>query len=191
MRLSECWSGPISYPRILEASELSVALARPTSAIYREEQHFAWWLYALLAVLAALGLSVLNLSRWTSLGWNLELPLPLLIGLGLPTLLVVGVLRMTTEVTPDACRVWFGWLPTYRRVIPLSSVRRVEIVRYQAIRDHGFWGVRMTRDGERVLTARGDRAVRLHLSDGSRVLIGTQRPEDLASVLGREGRLFA
>lgn len=169
---------------------MSVAALRPPAAIYREEQFFAWWLYVLLAVMVGVG--------WLSIAWNhpgphppgvvvrgpvLELPLALAIGLVLPPALVIGVLRMSTEVTPALCRVWFGFIPTYRRAIPLDEVKRVEVVTYHALREHYFWGVRTTRDGERVLTARGDRGVRLFLSDGSRVLIGSQRPEELAAAL--------
>lgn len=168
---------------------MSVATLRPPAAIYREEQFFAWWLYVLLALMVIVG--------WASLAWShpahapqgvahrplQELPLALVVGLVLPPALVIGVLRMTTEVTPVHCRVWFGFVPTYRRAIPLDVVKRVEVVTYRAFRDHYFWGVRTTRDGERVLTARGDRAVRLHLSDGSRVLIGSQRAEELAAAL--------
>jgi len=169
---------------------VSVAAIRPPAAIYREEQFFAWWLYVLLAVMVAVG--------WCSFAWNqaagppqavaargpaLELPLAFAVGLVLPPALVLGVLRMTTEVGPVSCRVWFGFIPTYRRAIPLDEVKRVEVVTYRAFREHYFWGVHTTRDGERVLTARGGRGVRLHLSDGSRVLIGSQRAEELAAAL--------
>src|SRR5262249_8027285 len=156
------------------------------AAIYREEQYFAWWLYVLLALMVAVG--------WLSLAWrangqtdspipSIHVPFSFAVGLVLPPVLVLGVLRMTTEVTPTGCRVWFGIVPTYRRSIPADAIKRVEIVKYNAFRDHLFWGVRTTRDGERVLTARGDRGVRIHLTDGSRVLIGSQRPEELAAAL--------
>ncbi len=169
---------------------MSVAAIRPPAAIYREEQFFAWWRYVLLAVMVCIG--------WFSIAWNhpgqaaagvvvrgpvLELPLSLIVGLVLPPALVVGVLKMSTEVTPVQCRVWYGFIPTYRRAIPLDEIKRIEVVSYRPFRDHYFWGVRTTRDGERVLTARGDRGVRLHLSDGSRVLIGSQRAEELAAAL--------
>ncbi|GIW87191.1 MAG: hypothetical protein KatS3mg108_1515 [Isosphaeraceae bacterium] len=178
---------------------MSVALPQPVSAIYREEQNFAWWLYGLLALMAGLGIVLVRLHHGSEnrnvavpgTGWNVEVPIPILVGIGLPTILVIGVLHMTTEVTPEACRVWFGWVPTFRRSIPLGSIRAVEIVEYNAWRDHGFWGVRLTRDGERVMTARGNRAVRIYLADGTRYLIGTQRPEELAGVLERERRLYS
>ncbi len=41
------------------------------------------------------------------------------------------------------------------------------------------------RDGERALIARGNRGVRLELIDGSKLLIGSQRPEALAMALER------
>ncbi len=54
---------------------------------------------------------------------------------------------------------------------------------YRPIADYGFWGIRAGRDGERALIARGNRGVRLELTDGTRLLIGSQRPEALAAAL--------
>ncbi len=177
------------------AVSVSVVAIQPPAAIYREEQYFAWWLYAVLAAMVVIGWLAIALPQNSVVPGAVgapvarsRIPLSFLVGLFLPPVLVVGVLRMTTEVTASTCRVWFGIVPTYRRAILLEEIRRVEIVRYRPIRDHGFWGVRTTKDGERIWTARGDRGVRVHLADGSRVLIGSQRPEDLAAVLDRAAR---
>ena len=62
---------------------------------------------------------------------------------------------------------------------------RLEVVSYRPLADYGGWGIRSGRDGERVLNARGNRGVRLDLADGSRLLIGSQRPEALALALER------
>lgn len=163
---------------------MSVVTIRPPAAIYREEQFFAWWIYAALGAMVAIG--------WGSVAWKFSgrvdqaassLPISWIIGLVLPPALVLCVLRMTTEVAPGDCRIAYGFLPSYRRVIPLDLVARVEIVTYSAFRDHLFWGVHTAKDGERVLTARGSRGVRLHLADGSRILIGSQTPEALAAAI--------
>jgi hypothetical protein len=98
---------------------------------------------------------------------------------------VIGVLRMTTEVTPTDLRVWFGWVPTYRRFVAIGTIQRIEVVSYRPLIDYGGWGIRSGRDGERVLNARGNRGVRLELTDGSRLLIGSQRPEVLALAIER------
>jgi hypothetical protein len=173
----------------------TMAAITPPAAIYREEQAFGWWVYALLAVvgvaLMAVGWVGAHHARVgfdPPTAWPVEVPLGLAVGLTLPAVLVVGVLRMITEVTPTELRVWFGWLPTYRRTVPIAAIKRLEVVRYRPILDYGGWGVRSGRDGERVLSARGDRGVRLFLADGSRLLIGSQDPEQLAAALARAMR---
>lgn len=170
---------------------LYVGTIQPPSAIYREEQRFGWWTYAVAALI--LGLCwYLFIDRGPAGGPAVgrrvqDLSGVAAAGMGLPILLVVGVLRMTTLVTPTEVRVWFGWIPAYRRILPIGTVARVEVVQYRPIADYGGWGIRHGPDGERVLNARGNRGVRLHLVDGSRLLIGSQRPEELA--LAVEGAL--
>ena len=171
---------------------MSIAALQPPAAVYREEQNFAWWIYALLALMAFLA--------WVAASWaqsgaappvappprlSLELPIGLAVGLTLPSVLILGVLRMTTEVTPAGVGVWFGWVPTYRQGVPLAMIERVEVVQFRPIVDYGFWGIRSGRDGERALIARGDAGVRLHLTDGRRLLIGSQTPEALAAAVDR------
>lgn len=46
---------------------------------------------------------------------------------------------------------------------------------------HGGWGIRLA-PGGRAGNARGDRGVLLTLGDGHALLIGSQRPEELAAV---------
>lgn len=170
---------------------LSAVALQPPSAIYREEQRFGWWIYGLLALMMA--------TAWALFEGQGPVGPPvvprngpqhfvgMMTGLCLPVLLVVGVLRLTTVVTSTELRLWFGFIPTYRREIPLSGIERVEIVRYRPIADHKGWGIRSGPDGERVYNARGDRGVRIYLLDGSKILIGSQRAEELAGVL--EGAL--
>ena len=177
---------------------MSIAMVnRPPVAVYREEQWFSGWIYAGLVGLAVMAVGLL-----------VRVDLPVLrrrrgardagppamaagrrwSGLSLPPVLVVGLLRMTTEVHPTELRLWFGLIPTYRHVVPLDAVRAVEPVRYRPIADCGGWGIRRGRDGERVFTARGDRGVRLTLHDGSTLLVGSQRPEELARTIDRTVR---
>ena len=171
---------------------LTVAAIQPPAAIFREEQRFGWWTYIILALMM-LGAWSVYLGRGHGfphpivLEHNRTVSAGIALGLTLPVLLVLGVLRMTTIVTPAEVRVWLGFLPSYRRSIPISTIDRVEVVQFHPWADHGGWGVLHGRDGERVVTARGDRGVRLHLRDGSRLLIGSQRPEQLA--LAVEGAL--
>jgi hypothetical protein len=156
----------------------SVATLQPATAVFREEQYFDWRVYALIAAVDLLVGLVLLSGR----AGSLEVVVGLL-GAGLITFLLILLLYMTTEVTPTDVRVWFGWVPAYRRLVPIGAVQRVEVVTFRPLADYGFWGVRSGRDGERALIARGNRGVRLTLADGSVLLIGSQRPEALATAV--------
>jgi hypothetical protein len=166
----------------------TVASIPAPTAIYREEQLFSWWIYALVGlVLFVSGLYLTNRPGMVA-GRPGPLSSVILIGLVCQPLIVVGFLRMTTQITPGVVEVWFGWIPTYRRAINISMVERLEVVTYHPLKDCGGWGIRAGRDGERVLNARGDRGVRLFFRDGTRILIGSQHPEVLASAVQRELR---
>ena len=166
---------------------MAVVSLNPPAVVYREEQNFDWWVYLVVALTEAIAGSTL---AWiVQRGGNpvaagaltgLALPSVAIAAIGLPMLIVVGLLRMTTEVTPTDLRVWFGWIPTYRRFVPIGIVQKIEVITFRPIIDHGGWGIRRGRDGERVFSTRGNRGVRLELIDGTRIIIGSQRPEALA-----------
>jgi hypothetical protein len=168
---------------------VSVATIQGPAAIYREEQFFGWWVYALIGLIVLLGL--LGITRGAPMTDStlagqirrIETPLVVIVGFAMPALLVFGVLKLTIEVTPSECRVWFGWIPTYSQVISLDQIQSVEPIQYRPLTDCGGWGIRTSREGERVLNARGELAVRITLNDGSRILLGTQRPDELAAAL--------
>jgi hypothetical protein len=157
----------------------TVVTLQPPTAVYREEQYFDWRVYALIALVGLFtGLGLLRGRIWSG-----EVALGLLIGLAFLMFMVVFVLHMTTEVAATGLCVFFGWAPTYPRIVSIDTIRSVEVVNYRPIADYGFWGVRAGRDGERAFIARGTRGVRIELIDGSKLLVGSQRPEVLASVL--------
>jgi hypothetical protein len=171
---------------------VAVASFQPPAVVYREEQNFHWWVYALLASVELLIVTVLVIFERKGHEFAVSSPLAslafgtfALVNLGTPLLILVGLLRMTTEVTPSDIRIWFGWLPTYRRFVSLDSVVRLEVVSYRPVADFGGWGIRRGRDGERGLTARGNRGVRLELADGTMLLVGSQSPETLAVAIER------
>ncbi len=157
----------------------SVVTLQPATAVFREEQYFDWRVYAFVALVEIL--TALALLQRTA--WSFELLVGMIVGISLGMFLVFVFLHMTTEVTPTDVRVWFGWIPVSRRLLPLGDVRSAEVVTFRPIADYGFWGNRAGRNGDRALIARGNRGVRLALADGSFLVIGSQRPEELATTL--------
>ena len=164
---------------------LSVTAIRPPVALFREDQRFGWWLYALVLVMFAISWATfLGRHQIAPEGFvnahGRTLAVGVAVGMVLPVILVVAVLRMTTMVAPEELRIWFGLIPTIRRSVAIETIARVEVVQYRPILHCRGWGIRIAVDGERVFNARGNRGVRLHLVDGTKVLIGSQRPEELA-----------
>lgn len=99
--------------------------------------------------------------------------------------LVVAVwfvkLKMVTEVRDEGLYICFVWLWP-ERTIPWNEIRSVETRTYRPIRDFGGWGVRWAARGI-VYHARGNRGVRLVLASDERVLIGSQRADELAQAI--------
>jgi hypothetical protein len=171
---------------------VSVASIRPAAAVYREDQLFAWWLYVLLGVWISIalfalsglaprlpvGANLLSSSGYASLLWG---------GFGLlsPLLLIFCCLRMTTLVTPTDLRLWLGWAPSIRRSIPIHSIVRVESVTIEGGVGPWNWGLKCGNPGEQIYAAKSDRGVLIVLADDSKIVVGTQRSDELVGCLLR------
>ena len=108
--------------------------------------------------------------------------LVIVFGLGFPVF--AFLVRIVTELRVDTLAV--GLAPFRLRRIALRDIREAQAREYSGIREFGGWGVRVGREGK-AYTAYGSKGVQLVLSDGSRVLIGTQRPEGLLNALRAAG----
>jgi hypothetical protein len=89
--------------------------------------------------------------------------------------------RLVTDVRSDQVSVAMRGFWRERH-IPLSEIKSVKVVAYDPVRDYGGYGIRTTR-GVKAYIASGNRGVRLNLVNSGAVLIGSERPEDLASVI--------
>lgn len=100
-------------------------------------------------------------------------------------LLLAKTLRLVTEVRGDALYVRLYPFP-FRRIV-LAEIANATVRRYRPILEYGGWGIRWGVRGM-AYNAYGDRGVQLVLTDGRRVLIGSQRSEELAAVIQQQKR---
>jgi hypothetical protein len=101
-------------------------------------------------------------------------------GLAFPLLFLVA--NLTVEVRGDG--LYYRFFPfhwSFHR-IPVESLAEYEVQTYRPLRDYGGWGIRYGR-GSKAYNVSGDRGVMLVLSDGQRLLIGSQKPDDLANAI--------
>ena len=145
---------------------------------FTETQAFAVWAYGVLLLVAvpSLGSLAFGIGKASSLRWMLPVD-------ALVMALVFNLLCLRTTVTDQELIATLGALfPLYRRRIRLADITAAEAVMYSPIAEYGGWGIRGWGKNT-ALNARGNRGVRLTLRDGRRVLIGSQRPDELAEAL--------
>lgn len=107
---------------------------------------------------------------------------PLFILLGAGILWLMWAARLVTEVRDDG--VYIRFLPFHRdfQSFRWGEIAAFEACTYRPILDYGGWGIRFG-SGGKAYNVSGNRGVRLDLAAGrpKHVLIGSQRPEDLAT----------
>ena len=156
--------------------------------LYRETQHFRQlWLW--LPVLFISLLSIYGLIQQLFLGIPFgSNPAPdtvlviiaVVFGLMLPVFLYKT--NLTTEVHSDGLYIRFFPFHLSFHKIALEDIKGFEVRIYRPLRDYGGWGIRYGRQGK-AYNVSGNRGVQLVLSDGKRLLIGSQKPEAFAEAL--------
>jgi len=96
--------------------------------------------------------------------------------------------RLFTAIRDGVLVVGMRGLPLRRRV-PLSDVSSVEAVTYDPQRDYGGYGIRSIRNGKAYI-ATGNQGVRIHLADGSILIVGSQRAAELLAALTAFATMF-
>ena len=156
---------------------------KPSAIVFREEQLFAPWVYALMG-LVALRILFPEFGQGGDFhALRLANDPGAYVVLFVTILITACLLKMATEVSPAGVAVSFGWLPIYRTNILLHEIQSAEPVAYRPLRETLGWGIRRNWQGQVVLSARGNRAVKITRRDGSVILIGSQKPEELATII--------
>ena len=91
--------------------------------------------------------------------------------------------RLVTELRSSELRVKLRGI--WRAgSIPVSDIQSVQICTYDPIREYGGYGIRSGRR-RKAYIARGRQGVKLELTSGATVLVGSQRPEELANAIAQ------
>lgn len=146
--------------------------------LYRETQKFnQWWMWVMNLVV--MGIMVFaGWMEYKSTGDLLTTYLGIMIGM-----LMIGMIAavsLKTTITDDGIEVRF-W-PFMRRRIFRSEIVEARVRKYSPIGEYGGWGIKYGKSGK-CYNTQGDMGLQLRLKDGKKVLIGTQRPEELAEFI--------
>ena len=160
---------------------------------FEEEQRFRQpWLWAILLLSLAVPLAIFGYGLVQQLvlkkpfGDRPTSDASLIITAGSILVLAVGIsvlfykMKLVTKLDSGHLHILFS--PLKRRDIPLSDIAHWAACTYNPIRDYGGWGIKVGRRGW-AYNVSGNRGVELQLANGKRLLIGSQRSEELAGAI--------
>lgn len=100
--------------------------------------------------------------------------------------LVLGS-RLETRVEGDAVSVKFFPFHLSPRRFDFKEIKEFSAEEYSPVKEFGGWGLRWRPfAGKVAYNVSGDQGVRLEMSDGREVMIGSKRPEELEKAIGEE-----
>jgi hypothetical protein len=119
-------------------------------------------------------------------------PAEVIISLAIGPVILLAVIillyysKLVTEVRYDG--VYIRYTPFHRsfRCLPFSEIESYEARTYSPIAEYGGWGIRWGwKGGNRNIAynVSGNKGVQLVLKDGRRILIGSQKPEELVAAI--------
>lgn len=103
----------------------------------------------------------------------------LTVGVGLPLLLFLTRLEVVVKLD----RLLVSYRPFASKTFLSQEITKCYARRYKPIREYGGWGVRWSPSNGRAYNMSGDRGVQLELADGKKLLVGSQRPEELQQAI--------
>ncbi len=157
--------------------------------IFTETQQFSqWWMAAIYLLLVSVYLSVLirtitHKDRKKRAAW------PYLAGF-LVLFLAVGWLlyhaRLDTRC--DASGIYIRFWPYHfsERAFLWEDVEKAYVRDYNAFLEYGGHGIRWFGFSDIAYTVAGDQALQLVLKNGDKVLIGTQKPAEIAKCFDQQ-----
>lgn len=91
---------------------------------------------------------------------------------------------LITEVRRDGIYIRFIPFHLKFRTMPLKAIQTYEARTYRPLREYGGWGIRYGAGGK-AYNVSGYRGVQLSLLSGRKILLGSQKPEDLILAIKR------
>jgi hypothetical protein len=153
--------------------------------LFKETQKFKqWWLWLILIVVTANSMWVTIYEFRSNQGDILEyivLPLILLL-IPLSIILFILFIKLETEIKEDGIYVRLFPIHKQFRFYAWEVIEQAYVRTYKPLQEYGGWGLRGF-GNNRALNISGKEGFQLIMQDGRKLLIGTQRPQEIAAVL--------
>ncbi len=154
--------------------------------LFKEEQSFVGtWMWYLV-----IGITVLTVGG-TAIGLMFIKDSEGIIGLVISAIVTGGVvvLLYTSKlyVSMDQDHLYYRYPPFVNSEKRLSKddVKEMYVRKYKPITEYGGWGYRFRFRSGRAMNVAGNTGLQLLLKNGKRILIGTQKPEEMKQAVRR------
>ena len=162
-----------------------------TKILFSETQKFKqWWLWILLIGINAVmfyGVYV-QVIQGQPFGDKPASNTSLLIGCGISLLITILVLnfRLDTQVKNDGIYVRLFPLQLSFKFFPWNNLSECFVREYNPVAEYGGWGLRLGLFGKgTAYNISGNKGLQLQFNNNKKLLIGTQKPEELQQVINQ------
>lgn len=166
---------------------------------FKEEQHFSnpgFWVFLIIVITLSFSPLVIQLYNQIVLekppGENASSSTTLMIILFVLAIVYVAVvimfkkMRLITVVRDDALYYRYPPFILKDKHISKNLIKRFEIRNYKPIREYGGWGIRSTSGSAgKAYNVKGKTGLQLYLTNGKKVLFGTQRGDALNRAMNK------
>lgn len=159
---------------------------------YEKQQFRQWWLW-LLGLNATFVAGAIKQLGWgqpfgdKGIG-NVELICAL--GMLILISLLIFNIRLETIIKPDGIYVRFFPLHLKFKYFPWGMLTKSYVRAYSPIAEYGGWGIKPGLFGRgKAYNISGDKGLQLEFTNNQKLLIGTNQPEELTTVLLSIGQL--
>jgi hypothetical protein len=157
--------------------------------LFSETQRFKqWWLWILLIGINGLMIYgvIAQVVNGHTFGDKPASNSQLLIGTAISLLISIFVLnfRLDTKIKNDGIYVRLFPLQLSFKFFPWNSLIKCYVRKYNAIAEYGGWGWRLGLFGKgTAYNISGNEGLQLEFTNGKKLLIGTQKPEELSGIV--------
>ncbi len=105
--------------------------------------------------------------------------------------LLIGTTRLDTMIKHDGIYVRFFPFHFKFRKYTWETISQVFVRKYKPISEYGGWGYRLGLFGKgKAFNVSGNQGIQLVFTNGSKLLIGTNRPNEVKEALQQTGRVI-
>lgn len=163
--------------------------------LFSERQKFKqWWLWLIL--LGCNGLFLFGIFKQVMGGQQLgDKPmndLGLLIAIGITIILTIYfvIIRLDTIIKKDGIYVRFFPFHLKFKHYTWDKLTKSFVRKYSPLSEYGGWGLRLGLFGKgRAYNVSGNNGLQLEFIDNKKLLIGTNKPDELTEILNKIGQL--